>query len=201
MAADPAVPAPEWAFSVKNCSRVVDTAVMQHGTGNATRPRGRRFARLRRRERPEGGAALVEFAFLALPLFLLLFGIIEFGWAFFQLNDVRHGAREGVRLVAVNAAVAPANGTPSTQAEKLAQATCERMDRSDGVTVKIELTDLDANGFDTGDDATVTVIKPLEQLTNAFSPFLGSVVLDEIISTRLEQDPAGIAASTTWTCA
>jgi Flp pilus assembly protein TadG len=56
----------------------------------------------RRSTRSERGAALVEMA-VVLPLFvLMIFGMIEAGWAFAQPNDVRHGAREGARMAAVN---------------------------------------------------------------------------------------------------
>ena len=40
----------------------------------------------------------IEFAIAAPLLFLLLFGIIDFGWAFSQNLDVKHAAREGARL-------------------------------------------------------------------------------------------------------
>ena len=54
------------------------------------------------KKRGERGASLVEFALTAPFLILLLLGIIEFGWAFNQNLDVRHGARETARLVDVN---------------------------------------------------------------------------------------------------
>ena len=58
--------------------------------------------RLFRRDR-ERGAAAVEFA-IVLPLFILMiFGTMEAGWLFAQLNDIHHGAREGARLAAVDA--------------------------------------------------------------------------------------------------
>ncbi|MGQ0833075.1 MAG: TadE/TadG family type IV pilus assembly protein, partial [Microthrixaceae bacterium] len=41
------------------------------------------------RGKRDRGAALVEFAIIMPIFFLLVFGIIEFGWAFFQLLDVR----------------------------------------------------------------------------------------------------------------
>ncbi len=99
----------------------------------------------RRRGRGDRGAALVEFALIAMPLFLILFGTIEFGWAFFQLNDIRHGAREGIRLVAVDADPTPdyTGADMDSQGERLLQAACERMDQSDGVWIQITLTDLD----------------------------------------------------------
>lgn len=150
----------------------------------------------------ERGAALVEFALIALPLFTILFGTIEFGWAFFQLNDIRHGAREGIRLVAVDADVTPSfeDASPTT-GERLAQAACDRMDRRDGVTITIALVDADGNGeLDVGDDATLTASKPLDQLTVMFDAALGSVVIDEAITTRLEQDPAADVDGTVWAC-
>src|SRR5687767_8678973 len=75
---------------------LVEAAPMQFGAGadgGSRRPPGRRRQR---------GAILVEFGLIALLLFTLLFGVIEFGWAFYQHLDVRHGAREGARLAAVN---------------------------------------------------------------------------------------------------
>ncbi|NND02184.1 MAG: hypothetical protein HKN91_05305 [Acidimicrobiia bacterium] len=51
----------------------------------------------------ERGANLVEFAVLAPLLLILIFGIIEFGYLFAQLNDVRHAVREGARYAAVDA--------------------------------------------------------------------------------------------------
>src|SRR3546814_1386321 len=95
---------------------------------NTSRTR-RRFGSRRRGD--QRGAALVEFALIATPLFMILFGTIEFGWAFFQLNDIRHGAREGIRLVAVASDVNPAYIASSTSppvttnGERLAQARSE----------------------------------------------------------------------------
>ena len=57
---------------------------------------------MKRINQDDRGAALVEFAVSAILLFTLLFGIIEAGWAFFNLLDVRHSANEGARLAAVN---------------------------------------------------------------------------------------------------
>jgi Flp pilus assembly protein TadG len=178
-------------------------AEMRDGTTDLqTRRAWRRRCARRRSDR---GAALVEFSFVALPLFLLLFAVIEFGWAFFQLNDIRHGAREGIRLVAVDADPTPmyTGADMDTQGERIAQATCERMSKSDGVTVTITLTDLQGNSpeqLEVGDDATLVTSKKLDQLTHAFAPFLNNVFLDETVTTRLEQSPGTAVDNTTWTC-
>ncbi|HTS41738.1 MAG TPA: TadE family protein [Xanthobacteraceae bacterium] len=53
------------------------------------------------RERSESGAALVEFTILMPVLFLILFGIIEFGSMIWMQNDMTNAAREGARKAAV----------------------------------------------------------------------------------------------------
>jgi len=44
---------------------------------------------------------LVEFAIVAPFLFLFVFGIIEFGWAFYVHSELTNAAREGARYAAV----------------------------------------------------------------------------------------------------
>lgn len=47
------------------------------------------------------GAALVEFAIIALLFFMILFGIIEFGRALFTYNTLVEATRRGARVAAV----------------------------------------------------------------------------------------------------
>ncbi len=54
------------------------------------------------RGRGDRGAVLVEFALVAPLLFLLLFGIIEFGYNFNTYQAVRQGVREGARQAVVD---------------------------------------------------------------------------------------------------
>lgn len=56
------------------------------------------FSEARRSER---GAAAVEFAIIASFLFVVLFGIIEFGRMFSELEVLNSAAREGARAAAV----------------------------------------------------------------------------------------------------
>lgn len=49
----------------------------------------------------EQGAAAVEFALIASLLFMVLFGIIEFGRLFSELEVLNSAAREGARAAAV----------------------------------------------------------------------------------------------------
>ena len=58
-------------------------------------------ARLRR----EDGAAAVEFALIVGVLAMLIFGMLQFGVAFFELQNLRAATREGARVGAVKGTV------------------------------------------------------------------------------------------------
>ena len=49
----------------------------------------------------ERGAAMVEFAIIALLLFTLILGIVEFGWVFFGWITLTGAVREGARRAIV----------------------------------------------------------------------------------------------------
>jgi Flp pilus assembly protein TadG len=77
----------------------------------------------------EDGASAVEFALLAPLLFMLLFGIINFGIAFLQVQSIRTAVREGGRAAATGAlrtsvqqttVNASSNSIPSSQAASVA---------------------------------------------------------------------------------
>jgi Flp pilus assembly protein TadG len=57
--------------------------------------------RFHRRARDERGAVAVEFALISTMLFMLLFGIIEFGQVYSQYEVFVNAAREGARVGAV----------------------------------------------------------------------------------------------------
>lgn len=66
----------------------------------------------------DGGAAAVEFALVLPILVALLFGIVEFGFAFNTQISMTQAAREGVRVVALNLEDAggnPISGVDATQ--------------------------------------------------------------------------------------
>ena len=60
-------------------------------------------AHARRIARDERGSPAVEFALTAPILMLLVFGIVQFGFAFYTYNEMLNGAREGARRLAVGA--------------------------------------------------------------------------------------------------
>jgi Flp pilus assembly protein TadG len=83
-------------------------------TGPPERPRP--HGRLRAVRRDQRGTALVEFALIAPLLFLLLFGIIDFGRALNYYNQVTQLAGQGARAAAVNR---NPDGTPITSGTSL----------------------------------------------------------------------------------
>jgi len=76
----------------------------------------RRFSGARRLARCERGTAVVEFALIAPLLFLIVFGIIEFGRMLNAYNQLTQLAGQGARAATVNrnpdgSAIAAASGT------------------------------------------------------------------------------------------
>lgn len=127
---------------------------------------------------------------MVLPLLLvLLFGVIEASWAFAQVNDVRHGAREGARAAAVDVGNVAAIG----------QLVCDRMDLIQSAeNIRITLTkDPDGEGQtgEVGDTGAITVIAELKTLTGLFDPFFGGKTLTSSVEFRLEQPATGDVAS------
>jgi Flp pilus assembly protein TadG len=58
---------------------------------------------IRSKLRRDDGAAAVEFALIVGVLAMLIFGMLQFGLAFFELQNLRAAAREGARAGAVGA--------------------------------------------------------------------------------------------------
>lgn len=149
-----------------------------------------------RRRRGDEGAALVEFAIITPVLFLLIFGVIEFGWGFAQYLDARHGAREASRLAAVNYSD-PDNPVPSTgatQTGEIIQEACDRMGGDvNGATVIVRLDDPNddtdtANPPNSGERAWIEVEAELDTLTGFLDFALDDITIKDTISFRLERD-------------
>ncbi len=131
----------------------------------------------RRRER--AGTA-VEFAVILPVLASVLFGIIEFSNAYSQRLDIRHGAREAARLVAVN--YDPLNEVPADQTATIVAAACARMDDNSGAEMRLTLETVGED--DVGDIAIVEA----RTTYDASTPFVNvSTTLDVAIDARLER--------------
>ncbi len=151
----------------------------------------RRAAAPSRPGAPSRGATVVEFAIVLPVLISVLFGIVEFAAAYSQKVDIRHGAQEAGRLVAVN--YDPLGQAPADQTATIVGAACARMD--DATTAEINLT-LEVSGEDdVGDIAVVQVRRAYDAMT----PFVQiSTVLSTDIDVRLER-PATWSPSVGWT--
>jgi Flp pilus assembly protein TadG len=141
----------------------------------------------RKRARRDEGAVLVEFAIILPVLFLVLFAIVEFGWGFAQYLDVRHGAREGARLAAVDYSSESPASSGATQRQEIFDAVCERMG-GDAIGAELTLTLVDDAETDIGDNASIEVNSDLDTLTGFLDFALGDVLIDDDISFRLERD-------------
>jgi len=61
------------------------------------------------------GASAVEFALIMPLFFLLLFGIVDFGWYFFNQHTIQYATREGARLALVGRTLQDADGNNLTR--------------------------------------------------------------------------------------
>ena len=125
----------------------------------------------------------MEFA-VAMPLLLILvLGIIEFGFVLAQMNEVRHGAREGARYAAVSRPDINGDATEGDDDDVLS-AVCDTINLP-GATIEVEL----SGGLDRYDYGTISVVADTEPLSNA--PIISSLLPDTISNEatfRLEQD-------------
>ena len=60
------------------------------------------FRAAMRVRREDEGASAVEFAIVAIVLIMLLTGIVQFGYTFFQYLEIVHAAREGARWASLS---------------------------------------------------------------------------------------------------
>jgi hypothetical protein len=131
-------------------------------TGSAARAGGPR--RVRGRRADENGAAAVEFGLIAMILFTLLFGILQFGLWFWSWQTGAHAAREAARFAAVEPcddsgiagkASAALAGAPVTGAPPSIQVDTPADVRvGDEITVHVHFTTVDL-GFFPGFDGIV----------------------------------------------
>lgn len=171
-------------------------------TSEATREPSRphqdsRFGRLGP-VRGERGTALVEFALVALPLFLIIFGIIDFARALNYYNDVTQLAGQGARAAAVNS-------NPDTSAPSGTSIQTQLVDAADSPELKV--TGVDGSGTPLGVEACINT--PLPGATGDpvsvkvsyhfhFLPLIGSALT--LSSTQTERYESGVAPSYTSGC-
>jgi Flp pilus assembly protein TadG len=129
----------------------------------------------------------MEFAIIFPFLIFLLVGVVESSWLFAQYLDVRHGAREGVRLATINY---PEGEDPPalvrTQANTMALLTesCERMNVASGAAITY------ATSGTVGDPVTVTATAPGKTLSGLLDwAFPSSMTFSSSAVLNAEQEP------------
>ena len=100
---------------------------------------------LRRDRKRQRGQGLVEFA-LFVPLFLvLLFAMLDFGFALYTNLTIEYASREGAR---VGAALASGNASlPCADVDKHVMAAVQRVLKSAGITVRLDNSDATKSGI------------------------------------------------------
>jgi len=131
------------------------------------------------------GAAAVEFALVAMLLVVLLVGIIQFGYLFFQWVELTHAAREGARWAALEYP-AGSISAPDTVRNKVAQS-------SPGLALTdadISVSPDDPGIGDVGEPATVTVTHAVPIFTpimqEVFGTGDGTFLLSSTATMRIE---------------
>ena len=109
------------------------------------------------RWKKEEGQAVVEFALILPILILLIFGMIDFGWLFYNKIEVNNASREGARYAAVH--WKESNYESDTVSLVTTYAS--------GSTVTV---------LNTGTEVTVSVSKNVDVLTGVTSTILGDSV-------------------------
>ncbi len=124
--------------------------------------------------RARTGQNLVEFALVAPLLFLFLFGIMEFGWAFYAYSELSNAAREGARYAAVHGELCAQNPPCQLATEANVRAyILGRLSVPDRESVTVQL----QGSLAPGERVTVVVTYP-------FRPLIGFLVPNGGITMR-----------------
>ena len=123
--------------------------------------------------RRQRGAVSVEFVFILPILLILIFGIIQFAYYFFQVQQGAFAAREAARQAAV--------GT-RTCAELISLVT-DRVGTPTPVTVTVSA---DSAPIEVGDNVTVLVEFEAADFGFPFIPYPNDAVVEEDAETRVE---------------
>jgi Flp pilus assembly protein TadG len=117
----------------------------------------------------ESGAAAVEFAIVSLLFFYLVFGVLQYGFYFFQLQSGSAAARHGARLASI--------GIPTGGCTDFTDAVKEQVRTVDPAKVQVE------PDFGTspaiGDAVNVKVTFPITRFGFPFVPLPSGTIVEE----------------------
>jgi Flp pilus assembly protein TadG len=149
-----------------------------------------------RRFHGDDGAAMVEFALVAPLVLLIVFGIIEFGFAFSSQLELRSASREGGRLASVDNGCAASTTCGTRQAQTDALIAATRLKASGlaaGSSIKASVSCSNASGLcqdaAVGDNVTMCLNLTLRSQTSLFSAMLDNKVIASKATFRLELLP------------
>jgi Flp pilus assembly protein TadG len=141
----------------------------------------------------ERGAVLLEFAIIAPIFFLLLFGIIDFGFTFNDMQSVRQGAREGARGAVVKDygtdTSCGINGSAAGAIDDVKKIICQTKERAalgDTLRVSVRVDAVAPAGFK-NNSVKVCVTRMASSVTGMFSPLLANKPLRSEIEMRAER--------------
>lgn len=153
----------------------------------------------RRRNGNERGTSIVEAAIVIPLLMTVLFGIIEFGFAYNDYLALRSAAREGARIAAVNngclgsaASVAPCGNADSERNDLLADTIkkSDQLSAKKDIAISVWLPDGSAAANRAvGKDVAVSLSTQMKSRTGLFAPFIDPITLKATARMRLEQKP------------
>jgi Flp pilus assembly protein TadG len=131
----------------------------------------------RKKLRDEDGAAAVEFALIVGLLAILVFGLLEYGLAFWQVQNLRSAAREGARVAAVR-------GDDTAVRNAMSSSAAGSLPSGGGWTFS---RNLDCNPDTKGQEVTITINNASlpSSVQEAFSisiPFLPPITLSPTLS-------------------
>jgi hypothetical protein len=161
--------------------------------------RGGEESATHRRGRGSRGVALVEFAIIMPILFLLIFGIIEFGTAFNDYQALRQGTREGARNAVVadygssgscgiNGAASSAVGTNADNSRKVICTVKQEVGLTSSSLTRVKVVFTDSSPGFANDKVKVCSVRMVRNITGFLAPFLKNRSLKTEIEMRVEKD-------------
>jgi len=121
---------------------------------------------IQRVTREQEGAAAVEFAIVSIVLILLLTGIVQFGFTFFQYLEIVHAAREGARWASLGLEDGSVTNTDTVKGRVATAAP--------GLTPGLTNDQIDISRVTVGGQPAVTV--HIEYSSPIFVPLIGDIV-------------------------
>jgi len=137
-----------------------------------------RFAK--RFKNDEDGATAIEFAFVALPFFALLFGILELAVIFFINSALVHATSEAGRIIRVG------NFQNCGAQDEFRALVCENMNNMNNCSRNLRIDVVKGDSFSDIEFLDFDLVEPLEQ-----DPVTGDTVIPQTANGQFDQTVAG----------